>query len=132
MSQPVGRGRGEGGIHTVLEAAGRAHAFRGWGSKKMGANQGSWQRELLPEKINREWGAGGRHLGFNITMYLLKTCVGSLILARGIAAFLPCHAGRQEIISGNHLVCGLLHSAISDAHLGQGLYCSVKWHRAPI
>lgn len=45
-------------IHTVLEAAGRAHAFRGWGSKKMGANQGSWQRELLPEKINRGWGRG--------------------------------------------------------------------------
>jgi len=62
-------------------------------------------------------------LGFNVTMHLLKTCVGSLLHAKGIAAFLPRHAGRQEIISGNHTVCGLPHSAISDTQLVQGFYC---------
>jgi len=53
VSQPAGRGREEGGRHTVLEAAGRAHAFRGWGSN-MGAKQGNWQKELPPGKINRQ------------------------------------------------------------------------------
>lgn len=100
---------------------------RRWGLTKGAGKENSFQKRLT-----EDGGGGQERLGFNITMYLLNTSVGSLILARGIAAFLPCHAQRQEIIPGNHLVCGLLHSAISDAHLGQGLYCSVKWHRAPI
>lgn len=94
-SQLMGRASGEGGRHAVLETAGRAHAFRGWGPKTMGVNQGSWQRELPPEKINREWGKKKRDLasaGLCICLCLKR--VGSLIHGRGIAALLPHHAGR--------------------------------------
>lgn len=111
---------GEGGRHTELETAGKAHAFRGWGSK-MGTKQGNWQRELPPKKINRKWAKFKKSLGFNRTMHLLKICIGSLIHAGGTAVFLLHHEGGWEIISGNHSVFGLFHLAISGAHLGQAV-----------
>lgn len=88
MSQPVGKERGEGGRHAELETAWRAPAFRGRGSKKMGTKQGNWQRELPPEKMNREWAKLKKSLGFNRTVHLLKICIASLIHAGGIAVFL--------------------------------------------